>query len=85
MAMFHWLTAEPWEIMREKVKKIKNESGVQCTDLSTRDLVETETGKIVLTFWDVTFEGNIFQVAKANRMIKDGKPDDCVLETMIES
>lgn len=59
----HWLTGYPKDLIRD-VKLIK-QSGMKCIDVVERPLVETATGKLVLTCYEVIFKGNIFQYLKA--------------------
>jgi hypothetical protein len=62
-----WLTGFPNEVVKN-VTEIK-QSGVKCVDVETRTIVETATGKPVLTCFLVTFKGNLFQTMKARRII----------------
>lgn len=62
-----WLTGFPNEVVKD-VTWIK-QSGVKCIDVEKRTIVETDTGKVVLNCFLVTFNGNFFQTMKARKIM----------------
>lgn len=74
MATFHFLTGFLKDVVRD-ANEIKK-AGVKCTDIVSRDICETDTGKTVLTCYDLTFEGNIFQIHKAKKIARSLKHEE---------
>ena len=65
----HFLTGYPKDLIRD-ANAVKR-SGMKCTEVVERPIVETATGKLVLMAYELTFKGSVFQYLKARRIIKD--------------
>lgn len=65
---FHYLIMltedQPNSVLINKANCIKK-AGVKCTDLTSSDVIETATNKVVGTMYELIFEGNPFQIRKA--------------------
>ena len=67
MAIIRWLSGYPKDLVKDA--KLIKQSGVKCTEVIERPLVEVATGKIAHMCYELKFEGNIFQVLKAERIM----------------
>ena len=63
----HWLTGYPKDLIKD-VKLIKK-SGMACTNVVERPLIETATGKIAHICYEVIFKGSVFQYLKARTIM----------------
>ena len=63
-----YLHGYPKDLIRDA--KLIKKSGMICTDVVQRPIVETATGKLVLMCHELTFEGNIFQYLKARKIME---------------
>ncbi len=63
----HLLHGFPKDLVRDvnSIKKL----GLKCVDWQKRDVVETATGRLVTQLDELTFKGNVFQVARAKKLI----------------
>lgn len=57
----------PKDLIRDvnSLKKL----GLKCVDWKKSDVIETATGRVVTQLDELTFKGNIFQIAKAKKLI----------------
>lgn len=64
----HWIVGRTAEEVIKGANLIKK-SGMKCTDIGVRPIVETATGKPVYDMYELTFEGTWWQCRKACKII----------------